>query len=85
MLEPIDCLTLEHRPRAFRWRGTLYQVTSILNAWCGDKAWRHSGQRADIRFWLVEVRDGVCQFILRRDPDGRWWMLRERVAVELAA
>jgi hypothetical protein len=83
--EPINCLVVENAPMAFRWRGVLYEVTGVVSSWCAGDEWWNSCYLTDTKFWLVTVRNSSCRFRLRHDPDGRWWLLRDREAAEVAA
>jgi hypothetical protein len=83
--EPINCLVVESTPMAFRWRGVRYQVSGVIRSWTAHEERWNAGYFADAKFWLVTVKNANCQFELRYDPDGRWWLMRDRVMVELAA
>ena len=83
--EPIHCLVEEGAPTAFRWRGTLYEVTGVVRAWCGDEEWWNSCYFTNTKFWLVTVKNCNCQYELRHDPDGRWWLMRDRAVAVVAA
>lgn len=83
--EPINCLTVASEPMAFCWRGALYEVTGVIRAWCAEDEWWNSCYFADTRFWLVAIKNSTCCYELRHDPDGRWWLLRERAAMAAAA
>lgn len=83
--EPINCLAVESMPMAFRWRGELYEVASVIRSWCGDDEWWNSCYFRDAKFWLVAVKNSGCCYQLRHDPDDRWWILRDLAVTEAAA
>jgi hypothetical protein len=83
--EPINCLTAEDVPMVFRWQGVLYEVTGVIRSWFADDEWWNSCYFADSKYWLVEVKNSTGRYELRHDPDGRWWILRDRAVASTAA
>lgn len=67
--EPIDVSHHSQQPKAFCWRGQLFEVERVLENWTARGTWWGKDDRRD--YYLLMTTNGVMEIYCGRDG----WML----------